>query len=151
MNPKHFMAHRNAFKVEQKMKSPLISKLPSNNFPLSQFLSKITSMQTIALFRAAEFHDFNSWSLWSSLLGTGWPLDSSSIWDCGALIHFGRTNFGDVSSSSFRPLVLSLASIGARIPFGHQVESLSTISKVLLTEWDGRTVIASIWIFFRTI
>ena len=33
MNPKHFMAHCHAFKVEQKMKSPFISKLPSNNFP----------------------------------------------------------------------------------------------------------------------
>lgn len=138
-------------KWNRKWKVHSFPNCPQIISPLSQFLSMITSMQTIALFRAAEFHDFNSWWSGSSLLGTGCPSDSSSIWDCGALIHFGRTNFGDVSTSSFRPLVLSLASIGARIPFGHQIETLSTISKVLLTEWDGRTMIASIGIFFRSI
>ena len=120
-------------KWNRKWKVHSFPNCPQIISPLSQFLSKITSMQTIALLRAAEFHDFYSWSSWSSLLGTGWPSDSSLRWDCRALIHLGRTNFGDVSTSSFMPLVLSLASIGARTPFGHQIESLSTISKELLT------------------
>ena len=135
MNPKHFMAHHNAFKVEQKMKSPFISKLPSNNFP-TLTVSVIDNINANHCpFSCRGVPCFQQLII-RIVITRHWLAlgQQSHIWDCGALIHFGRTNFGDVSTSSFRPLVLSLASIGARIPFGHQTESLSTISKVLLTE-----------------